>query len=388
MKTFFETKEGFGGDYSTDLANMFIPRALFSQGGLWTWGNNSFGALGDNTITHRSSPVQTISGGNNWRQVVAGGYQSAAIKTDGTLWLWGANGSGSLGDNTTIYRSSPVQTVAGGTNWKRVAMGGCTAAIKTDGTLWLWGAGYYGRLGNNATTSRSSPVQTVAGGTNWKQVSCGYDTTAAIKTDGTLWLWGSNYWGNLGDNTLTHKSSPVQTVSAGTNWKQVDVGHDFVAAIKTDGTLWTWGNNSYGELGDNTTVDKSSPVQTVAGGTNWKQGAAASSHTAAIKTDGTLWTWGINFSGQLGDNTVAQRSSPVQTVAGGTNWKQVTVAIDNSGAIKTDGTLWIWGKGFPGQLGDNTTVNKSSPVQTVAGGTNWKQMSVGTLHTTAIKDDF
>ena len=202
--------------------------------GLWLWGHNNYGQLGDASITHKSSPIQTVSGGTNWKSVSGGGYHTAAIKTDGTLWLWGYNNSGQLGNNTNTNKSSPVQTVSGGTNWKSVASGYYhTAAIKTDGTLWTWGSNGYGQLGDNTTTSRSSPVQTVSSGTNWKQVSASNGHTAAIKTDGTLWSWGYNTYGQLGDNTNTNKSSPVQTVSGGTNWKSVAGGGVHTLAIRS-----------------------------------------------------------------------------------------------------------------------------------------------------------
>ena len=363
----------------------------FRFAGLWGWGDNSFnsyGPLGDNTIISKSSPIQTIAGGANWKQVSVGCVYAAAIKTDGTLWLWGSNDYGYLGNNSTIRVSSPIQTVAGGTNWKQVSVSpnsdatNVTGAIKTDGTLWLWGYNFYGQLGNNSTTSLSSPVQTVAAGTNWKQVSIGGHHTAAIKTDGTLWTWGSNSGGELGDNTLTSRSSPIQTVAGGTNWKQVSK----TSAIKNDGTLWNWG--SWWNLGDGTTASKSSPVQTVAAGTNWKQVSSGSGGGAvlAIKTDGTLWGWGLNYGGTLGNNSTTNISSPIQTVAGGTNWKQV--AADNSAAaIKTDGTLWLWGYNSAGGLGDNTIVDKSSPVQTISGGTNWKQVDVCGYIAFAIRDN-
>lgn len=199
----------------------------FRFAGVWSWARNNFGQLGNNTTTVTSSPVQTISAGANWKLVSTGGYHTAAIKTDGTLWLWGSN---AIGDNTITARSSPVQTVSGGTNWKQVSCGIThTAAIKTDGTLWLWGSNGSGQLGDNTTASKSSPVQTISSGTNWKQVAPGRNHTAAIKTDGTLWLWGSGVAGGLGDNTSASKSSPVQTVAAGTNWKQVSIGKTFSA---------------------------------------------------------------------------------------------------------------------------------------------------------------
>ena len=361
-------------------SNMVAPQLL-------TWGYDNYGQLGDNTIIAKSSPIQTITGGTNWKSVACGYGYVAAIKTDGSLWGWGQNNMGSLGDNTTTNKSSPVQTVAGGSNWIIVAGGGYRiAAIKTDGTLWVWGRNYNGELGDNTTILKSSPVQTIAGGTNWKIVACGHYHTAAVKTDGTLWMWGYNSFGQLGDNSIVDKSSPVQTIAGGTNWKQVSAGAHHSGAVKTDGTLWLWGRDDYGQLGNNTTVHKSSPVQTAAGGTNWKSVSGGWYHTATIKTDGTLWMWGRDDYGQLGDNTTVHKSSPVQTAAGGTNWKLVSSGYQHTAAVKTDGTLWGWGRNIFGQLGDNTGTNRSSPVQTVAGGTNWKSVSGGGLQTAALSE--
>ena len=204
-----------------------------------------------------------------------------------------------------------------------------------ENTLWGFGPNNYGQLGNNSVLPQSSPVQTVAGGTNWKQVACSTYHTAAIKTDGTLWLWGSGTGGRLGTNDILHRSSPVQTISGGTNWKQVACGFNCTAAIKTDGTLWVWGGGTLGQLGNNLILDLSSPVQTVAGGNNWKQ-VDCGMHISASKTDGTLWTWGYNGFGQLGTNDILHRSSPVQTIAGGTNWKQVACGENNTIAIKDE----------------------------------------------------
>jgi alpha-tubulin suppressor-like RCC1 family protein len=378
------------GGTVTDFDDVFVRRDSFAVGGLWGLGYNFYGGLGDNTQVIRSSPVQTIAGGVNWKQVSCGTYNTAAIKTDGTLWTWGQNTSGQLGDNTIVIKSSPVQTISGGTNWKQVSLGNSfSSAIKTDGTLWTWGQNNYGQLGDNTVVKKSSPVQTVAGGWTWKQVTCGVNHIAAIKTDGTLWLCGKNDVGQLGDNGSAYSySSPIQTISGGTNWKQVSCFGNYTAAIKTDGTLWLWGINTNGQLGDGTAVVKKSPVQTIAGGTNWKQVACGYFTAAAIKTDGTLWTWGDNTNGGLGDGTVVQKSSPVQTIAGGTNWKQVSLGNYFTSAIKTDGTLWTWGDNTWGQLGNNTDVKKSSPIQTIAGGTNWKQVSCGPIHSAAITDIF
>jgi alpha-tubulin suppressor-like RCC1 family protein len=380
----------FISDPDGDLKTAFVSDAFlldqFVGNTLFTWGYNPHGTIGDNTSLEKSNPVQTVTGGINWKFSGGGlSYTQAAIKTDGTLWTCGYNYWGCLGDNTNIKRSSPVQTVAFGTNWKQVASGYFqTGAIKTDGTLWTWGNNSSGQLGDNTILHKSSPIQTVAFGINWKQFAGGFDHCAAIKTDGTLWTWGNNASGQLGDNTIVTKSSPVQTIVFGSNWKQVSCGLNYTAAIKTDGTLWAWGLNSNGQLGDNTIVKKSSPVQTVAFGTNWKQVTCNETHMAATKTDGTLWIWGLGTTGQLGDNTILSKSSPVQTVAFGTNWKQVSAGYKFTACVKTDGTLWAWGSNGFGQLGNNTITNRSSPVQTSAYGNNWKQVSCNKYNTAAV----
>jgi alpha-tubulin suppressor-like RCC1 family protein len=359
---------------------------------LWVWGDGNYGALGNADVFDRSTPVTTFAGGTNWKQLSCGEDFATAIKTDGTLWTWGTSASGQLGNGVRVSKgtvSTPVTTFAGGTNWKQVSCGrDYIAAIKTDGTLWTWGDGANGSLGNAQLSDKSTPVTTFAGGTNWKQVSGGGQHTAAIKTDGTLWTWGTGGNGKLGNGVTTGSiSTPVTTFAGGTNWKQVSCGGYHTAAIKTDGTLWTWGSGAFGRLGNGaTTGNISTPVTTFAGGTNWKQVSGGRYHTAAIKTDGTLWTWGYATGGVLGNGvTTGSISTPVTTFAGGTNWKQVSSGNATIAAIKTDGTLWTWGYGANGRLGNTQTSNISTPVTTFAGGTNWKQVSCGREHTAAIQ---
>jgi alpha-tubulin suppressor-like RCC1 family protein len=339
---------------------------------LWLCGVNTYGRLGDNTTTTRSSLVQTVAGGTNWKFVGAGNNNvSCAIKTDGTLWMWGRNLLGLLGDNTTTDRSSPVQTVAGGNNWKSVKSGAIRSmAVKTDGTLWGWGSNSIGQLGDGTYTHRSSPVQVFGGGIDWvtgdfiDAVSVSY-SSYGVKIDGSIWCWG-------GATAPVASISPVQ-LNWGKDWKQISCGYYCGAAIRGDGTLWIWGQNTYYQFGNGTlTTNRQYPEQTICGGNNWKQVSMGSRSAAAIKTDGTLWTWGNNTSGALADGTVVDRGSPVQTVCGGNNWKRCSTLGWHSCAVKTDGTLWVWGANASAQLGDNTVVPKSSPVQTAAGGNNWK----------------
>jgi len=345
-------------------------------GTLWSWGQNCFGKLGNNTsdnYTHKSSPIQIP--GDTWFCIAAGSYNSLATKSDGTLWTWGRGTFyGALGNNGTAEsKSSPVQIP--GSSWNDISAGNFVGmARKTDGTLWSWGLNNCGQLGIGtcgAGTCRSSPVQIP--GTSWCNVCLSDKFAFALKTDGTLWSWGQNDTGQLGDNTISPRSSPVQVPGI---WSEADGSEGSAVARKTDGTLWTWGNASYGILGINdTSPRRSSPVQVP--GTAWNDVSSVQSNVVARKTDGTLWAWGNGAYGAIGDNTVnINRSSPVQIP--GSTWSDISVGRTNVKARKTDGTLWSWGRGHCGQNGDGSTNNRSSPVQIP--GTAWSAVSAGDGH--------
>ena len=307
--------------------------AIKADGTLWVWGNNESGQLGLNELTSKSSPVQ-VGLLTTWAQTEVGSILQAAIKTDGTLWAWGLNDLGQVGistiQNPFVEVSSPIQ-IGSLTTWSQVTAGNdhC-AAVKTDGTLWAWGLNSFGRLGDNTVVNKSSPVQ-VGALTTWSQVSAGSNFTGAVKTDGTLWMWGLASDGRLGDNnSATHKSSPVQ-IGALTNWSQVSLGSLHTTAIKTDGTLWAWGRNNFGgSVGDNTIINRSSPVQ-IGALTTWLQVNGGAYTSAATKTDGTLWSWGYNASGELGQNDIIFRSSPTQIGTG--SWLQAAAGKGTMVAI-------------------------------------------------------
>ena len=372
----------------TDLQSQSTPQLIslsmtFYIGKLWMWGRNTNGQLGDNTTINKSSPVQ-IGAQTEWNLIDGGGQGfTASIKTDGTLWSWGAGGDGALGlGNTTSY-SSPKQ-IGSLTTWSSMTLGWShIAAIKTDGTLWTWGKNGSGQLGLSNSTSYSSPKQigTLA---DWVRVSSNYNHTVAIKTNYTLWAWGLNTSGQLGDNTTANKLSPVQ-IGTLTDWANVSAGFQYTIAIKTNGTLWAWGRNGYGQLGDNTIINRSSPVQ-VGALTTWTSSdstlASGLYHNVAIKTDGTLWAWGRNYLGRIGDGTTINRSSPVQLGAI-TNWLKVSAGNYHSIATRTTGTLWAWGDGWYGQIGDNANTTKTGPTQ-VGTLTNWLNIGAGSYHSMAV----
>ena len=312
--------------------------ALKSDGTLWAWGYNGYGQLGDGTTAPRSVPTQESSAGTNWRSVSAGDSYTAALKSDGTLWAWGDNGHGRLGDGGITRRFVPTQVSSAGTNWRSVSAGSYhTIALKSDGTLWAWGDNSHGQLGDGTTTPRSVPTQESTHASDWSSVSAGGYHTAALKSDDTLWAWGSRQSGN----------SPTQ-VGTGTNWSSVSAGYFHTAALKSDHTLWAWGDNSHGRLGDGTTIDRSVPTQESSASINWSSVSAGNTHTAALKDDHTLWAWGNNRDGRLGDGTTTNRSVPTQ-VGTGMNWSSVS-AEGHTTALKSDDTLWVWGANRYGQL--------------------------------------
>mgnify|MGYP001386257765 CR=1 FL=1 len=344
----------------------------------FNWGFNDKGQLGQNNTTHYSSPVQVP--GATWDLNPSNGAcmdHFLATKTDGTLWGWGKNGSGQLGQNSVGSPansgiSSPVQ-VGSDTTWDTSCCAGgqdvrCT---KTDGTLWAWGSSYWGQAGQNTghgggQYNWSSPVQipgTWALGEN--KHSYMSNAVIAIKGDGTLWTWGYNGYGCLGHNEAPGNrggySSPVQIPGS---WSNVLAGSQETqsGAIKTDGTLWMWGRNERGTLGQNDTAKYSSPAQIP--GTTWANGRFINQSALLTKTDGTMWTIGDNSAGQLGHNSKVQYSSPVQ-VGTESNWSTNNFigGYYFSIAAKTDGTLWSWGYNAQGQLAQNDKAQRSSPIQ-------------------------
>ena len=367
---------------NTRRMQMATAGNLPSNAGLYTWGHGANGGLGLGDVdVHRSEPTQ-LGTLTDWTVQMGGSSNGGctAIKSDGTLWTWGDNPYGQLGLGDTTDRSSPVQ-VGALTTWAKTSNHGATAhAIKTDGTLWGMGVNSWnGNIGDNTTTNRSSPVQ-VGSATNWSVIaSTASDAKMAVQSNGTLWSWGWNYRGSLGRGLglgSVSVSSPAQVGSL-TNWSTGPnklSGSLHFGAVKTDGTLWTWGDNTYGQLGLGDTTNIDSPVQ-VGSLTNWDTiSTGGGDFFAARKTDGTIWTWGRNQYGYLGHGNTTSLSSPVQ-VGSLTSWAEIDAAWGVCYARKTDGTLWAWGANTQGNVGDGTTTVRSSPVQ-VGELTSWTSISV------------
>jgi|GEM_PF-2417527 len=309
---------------------------------------------------------------NTITKIAAGGNSTFAIKSDGTVWGWGYNTQGQLGDGTQTSHTAQVQVASGLSGVTAIAAGNYhTAALKSDGTVWVWGKNDYGQLGDGSTTERYTDLVQVSGLSGVTAIAAGSQHTAALKSDGTVWGWGYNGYGQLGDGsevtpdeystTGSKSTTPVQA-SGLTGVTAIAAGGDHTAVLKSDGTVWSWGENSQGQLGNGTTTTYSlTPVQ-ASGLTDVAAIAASSANTVALKNDGTVWAWGYNNMGQLGDGSTTNRTAPVQT-SGLTGVTAVAAGFAYMVALKNDGTVWTWGYNELGQLGDGSTTNRTAPVK-------------------------
>jgi alpha-tubulin suppressor-like RCC1 family protein len=340
----------------------FHTIGLKNDATLWGWGNTTSGLIGDGTNTPRLSPVQ-IGTGNNWSQAFAVGYDhTLAIKTDGTLWAWGINGNGQLGNGNTTSSNTPIQ-IGTATDWLAVAAGrNFSLALKTNGTLWAWGYNGWGQLGDGTFADKNTPVQ-IGSAANWVQIDAGETMSSALTSAGTIWTWGRNFYGELGLGNTTNFTTPQQ-VGTATDWLTISNGAYFMLAKKTNGSIWTWGDNNYGQIGNGTSTNATSPVQ-VGTATDWNNVIAGDYFAMAIKNNGSRWAWGSNLHGQYGNGTFGVNSNtPLQT-GSFTDWQNLFANFSTGTAFGIRSGSNLWAAGFNGNanIGDGTTTNQINFVQ-------------------------
>ncbi|TMF58097.1 MAG: RCC1 repeat-containing protein [Chloroflexi bacterium] len=346
----------------------------------WAWGDNGFGQLGDGSTIQRNAPVP-VGGLSGVTTIAGGGYHSLAVKSDGTVWAWGLNLYGELGNGTTTNSSTPVP-VSGLTGVTAIAAGFYhSLAVKSDSTVWAWGLNQNGQLGNGTTTSSSIPVP-VSGLSGAIAVASGQYHSLALKSDGTVWAWGYNGFGQLGNGITGGSSSTPVQVSGLSGATGIAGGQDHSLALKSDGTAWAWGYNFWGQLGNGTTTNSSTVVQVSGlGGVTAIAGGLA--HSLAVKSDGTVWAWGYNIYGQLGNGTTTSSSTPVQ-VSGLSGVAAIAGGGQHSLALKSDGTVRAWGRNIAGQLGTGTPGGISSTPVAVIGLSGVTAIAGGAAHSLAL----
>ena len=359
------------GTPSPTLSPAPTPTLAPSNAIFYNWGDNGYGQLGQNDIVSYSSPI-ALGSANTWRYMSVGSQFFALIKQNNTLWLTGANAYGELAQDSAVFYSSPVQEITS-SSWRTVSAGYHYAmAVKSDGSMWGWGANNVGELGNDTVGSNiSSPVQEITGGI-WNSVTAGLSSTAAIKNDGTLWAWGDNSSGEIGinDALISAYSSPVQ-VGSDTTWSSINAGFWYFLALKNDGTLWGWGNNVRGQLGQGNKLSYSSPVQ-IGTGNDWLKVVCAVYTSYGLKNDGSVWAWGQNDDGQLSQNNGLNRSSPVQ-IAG--NYIDLGTNGQSGYFIDSTNNLWGVGRNNFGQVSEDMSILEFSSIVQIGTSIDWLQIA-------------
>lgn len=370
------------------FAGYYHSLGVNAGGSVMAWGDNdSFAQLGDGTFIDRKSPVQ-IDIMDEWTSIAAGDNHNLGTRAKGTLWVWGRNHTYQLGDSTLSNKDSII-LIGKADYWIRVAGDQHSLGIKADGTLWAWGNNSLGQLGIGNIIYGEVPVQ-VGTDDDWVAIATGYQYSIAIKGDGTLWAWGYNHVGQLGTGPNNSSKVPIQ-VGTDDDWIAISSGASHNLAIKSDGTLWAWGRSDTYQLGNGSTTGSFTPTQIDSTG-NWIDIAAAVNHSVALKSNGTLWAWGDRRYGQVGDgytNIPSHIFSPITTpiqIGMDSNWISIATGHRHSLGIRSDGTLWTWGYNVSGQLGDGTNSINNVPTK-IGLSNNWVEIAGGDSHSMGIKTD-
>jgi alpha-tubulin suppressor-like RCC1 family protein len=373
------------------LSKRPIALAIFDL--LYSWGSNTTGGTGLNTITGNTL-VPTLNPtvqNKNWKRISASNTvtstaHSLAISREGELWSWGSNDSGRTGLGETTGNTLVPTRVGSANNWAEVSAGFThSLAVTTNGELWAWGGNTVGQLGRGNTTSPQTTPVRIGTDTNWLKVCAGVNVSFAIKTNGELWAWGTNGDGRTGLGTTSGNTLSPTRVGTATNWREVSSKSFHVVAVNTLDQLFAWGNNSSGELGrGNTTTPQTTPLR-VGTSVNWKTASAGSGFTLGVTTTGELWAAGANTVGQLGRGNTTSPQTTLVRIGSLSDWSKVSAGSSHSVAVKTNGELWAWGENTSGQIGINSQVSpQTSPVK-IGTDTDWSRIDAGSAYALATK---
>jgi alpha-tubulin suppressor-like RCC1 family protein len=351
------------GDISAQCTHTLYVDGI---GTAWAWGTNSNGKLGDATLTIRYTPVSVVGTVKTFCKINAGEFHSVAVDKNGQAWAWGNNGNGRLGDNTTTSRLTPVSVAGTVKTFCSIAAGGAhSVAVDKNGQAWAWGSLSNGQLGINVGgfTSRRTPVAVVGVTKTFCSISAGRFFSVAIDKNGQAWGWGQNGAGTLGDNTTTQRNTPVSVAGLSKTFCKISAGVFLhVVAIDKNGQAWGWGSNADGQLGDNSETHRNTPVSVAGLSKTFCEISAGGNHSVAVDKNGQVWSWGSNTNGELGNDTNTSTATPVSIAGATKTFCRIAAGNMYSVAIDKDGNPWAWGRA--GLLGDNTTsVSQNTPVR-------------------------
>ncbi|MEJ0078273.1 MAG: hypothetical protein WDO17_23095 [Alphaproteobacteria bacterium] len=342
-------------------AGSFLVR---SDGSLWVWGDYNGGQNAGTPAAEKENThtvPAAVAGLSDVLAVSAGSGHSIALKRDGTLWTWGYNGEGQLGTRAPADSRFPKpEQVSGLSGIKAVVAGDLHClALKGDGTVWAWGNNWHGQLGDGTKNSSSTPSQ-VTGLSDIAALAAAMGHSLALRRDGTVWAWGYNDDGELGDGKRKDRSTPFQ-IPGLAGVKAIAAGSHHSVALKNDGTVWVWGGQDK--------ADRSTTPRRLPGLSRIIAISAGGWYSLALKDDGTVWAWGVIANGDQDDDTMNEViRKPVQ-IKGLTDVAGIAAGLWHALAIKKDGTVWAWGRNYYGALGDGTETSRRAPVRASVSGT-------------------
>jgi alpha-tubulin suppressor-like RCC1 family protein len=348
--------------------------AVGSDGNVYAWGNNGYGQLGNNSTANSDVPVPVpLPAGVKFTQVSAGRFHSLGLATNGNIYAWGNNAVGQLGNGSTTDSHVPVLvTMPAGVTFTELSAGtGHSLALDSNGNIYAWGDNFFGQLGNSSTTDSHVPkLVTMPAGVTFTQVSAGSSHSLALDSDGNAYAWGYNSTGQLGDGLNTDSDVPVAvSMPANVTFTQVSAGAAHSLAVGSDGNAYAWGENFFGQLGNSTITNSNLPVSVPApgSGATFTQVSAGRGHSLAVDSNGNSYGWGYNQYGQLGNTSTTNSDAPLLvTVPSGVTFTQLSAGNHHSLAVGSDGKTYAWGNNEVGQLGNNTLTDSHVPVPVYA----------------------
>jgi alpha-tubulin suppressor-like RCC1 family protein len=337
---------------------------LKADGRMWGWGYGTNGEIGNNSATAYSTPVSVCGTVKTFCRIGAGSYASYGVDFRGKVWGWGYGGVGELGNNNTLPFSTPV-SVAGALKTFCQISGGYIFALALDqrGKGWGWGYGFQGQLGRNNAAQYSTPISICGANKTFCIIDAGSSHGVALDLRGRAWAWGSNFNGCLGDNSTNTRLTPISVCGAVQTFCKIFASENNTYAINKDGRLFSWGDNTNGALGDNTITQRITPVRVGGAVKTFCQIAVGSLYAAAIDRYGKIWSWGNNNFGQLGNNSTTGYSTPVSVCGANKTFCRIYGGSATLYGVDKNGNVWAWGSNTSGEIGDNSLTHRSTPVR-------------------------